>query len=134
MASSKVDLDKAAAEIVAVLTTYGDDVREGVNTAIDTTAAELVATLKKTSPNDGINRSPKYYKGWKKTVVYSDATQKRVKVRNSTAYALTHLLEKGHILKTAKGVVIGFVKAKPHIADPAATAEENLENRIKELL
>ena len=53
-------------------------------------------------------------------------------IHNRTDYQLTHLLEKGHILKRG-GRTLGRVPAKVHIAPVEERAIKNLEEAIEKI-
>lgn len=54
-------------------------------------------------------------------------------VRNRTDYGLTHLLEKGHVLKDGTGRKIGDSPAYPHIKPAEEKAIKEFEKRIEEI-
>ena len=125
--SITIGTDSLGSELAALLTQYGEYTTEAVKEAIDTTAEELVAALKRDSPADGVARKPKYREHWEAEEMYEDNLQKRVTVHNTKAYQLTHLLENGHA--KANG---GRVAPRVHIQPNEEKAVQDLERRIEE--
>ena len=120
--------EKLAASVNAILEEYRGVVQETLESAVDTTAKELVAELKATSPKD----TGAYAASWKqnKTPWKKGAGYGRV-AYNEKHYRLTHLLEYGHALKRG-GRTIGSVPAQPKIAEAEQHAIANYEKRLKE--
>lgn len=104
-------------EIMMLLNSYGEDVKEGVKEATEKVSAETVATLKSDSPK----KTGAYASGWTKKKMGTGYV-----VHNKTHYQLTHLLEKGHA-KVNGGRV---PPAKIHIKPAEEQAIERLEAEI----
>lgn len=116
-------------QIRAILEEYGQEVREVVDKAAVETAKETVKDLKKTSPkskragkhyaNNWAMKEEKVPAGGINTVVYNKAP----------TYRLTHLLEKGHVVKNQYGTY-GRAPAIRHI-EPAE--ERGVENFLRKV-
>lgn len=96
-------------DIVTILDDYSKDIYEGMEQASIDVAKEGASTLRKTSPK----KTGKYRKGWR---VKSTSNLKSFSsiIYNASKPALTHLLEKGHIIKR-NGTKKGDARAKVHI-------------------
>lgn len=116
-------------QIRAILEEYGQEVQEVVNKAARETAKETVKDLKQTSPkskragkhyaNNWAMKEKKIPAGGINTVVYNKAP----------TYRLTHLLEKGHVVKNQYGTY-GRAPAIRHI-EPAE--ERGVENFLRKV-
>lgn len=116
-------------QIKAILEEYGPEVQEVVNKAAVETAKETVKDLKQTSPkskragkhyaNNWAMKEKKIPAGGINTVVYNKAP----------TYRLTHLLEKGHVVKNQYGTY-GRAPAIRHI-EPAE--ERGIENFLRKV-
>lgn len=97
-----------AAEINAILSDYGDEVRRNMKPVVKKVAQEGVQHLKKGSPRQS-GRGRHYATGWRVKI-----EEKRLSVsavlHNATKPGLTHLLEHGHAKRGG-----GRVRAIPHI-------------------
>lgn len=113
-----------AAEVASALADYKDVTQAALESAVDTTAKEIVKELKATSPK----RSGEYAKSW---------TQNRTPLKKGTGYGriaynkdhyrLTHLLEYGHAKRGG-----GRTAPQPHIAQAEKNGIEAFEKRLKE--
>ena len=116
-------------QIRAILEEYGQEVQEVVNKAAIETAKETAKDLKQTSPkskragkhyaNNWAMKEKKIPAGGINTVVYNKAP----------TYRLTHLLEKGHVVKNQYGTY-GRAPAIRHI-EPAE--ERGVENFLRKV-
>ena len=111
-------------EVTKILREYADEVQEDVVKVVDKVSKEGQKRLKDNSPGSG-----RYAKGWKR---------KRVRDRLATSFTLyneryymTHLLEKGHVIRNAKGTY-GRAPAHPHIGPVDEWVADETEKRIKE--
>lgn len=97
-----------------------------VNTAVDKAAVESgkqgAAWLKRSSPR----RSGKYARSW----TYLKTKRGTVYIHNKERYRLTHLLEKGHILKNQHGGPYGRSQAIPHISTVENAIAQTFEDRV----
>ena len=125
--SRKTSLSGLADEIVRCLNDYSAEVERALEETKEDLAEEAVERLKKTSPRD----SGKYRRNWKQR----EYGHKRV-VYNAKHYRLTHLLEKGHVVRNRRGGrALGRAPAIPHIK-PAEEyihrkAEKAFERNLK---
>lgn len=111
--------------IMHELRQYSDNVDEVVAEAVEKTAKDTVATLRRTSPK----LTGSYQKGWRASLITDKRGRYVKEVHNKTDYQLTYLLEKGHA-KTNGGTVPEIV----HIAPAEQDAESQLMKLIKEAL
>lgn len=135
MASKKIkpiDFDKA---IMDVLSQYGEQVNEVMGESIDSVSKQAVEKLQSVqtfAPNG--NPTGAYSASWKAEEVKTGRlSQKRV-IHNQEHYRLTHLLEKGHVLKNGTGRTFGRVPAYPHIADVNDYVAQELPKEIERRL
>ena len=112
-------------EVTKILKDYSDEVQEDMVKAVDSVSKEALQKLK----NDSPKLTGAYAKGWKR---------KRVRDRLATSFTLyneryymTHLLEKGHVIRNAKGTY-GRAPAHPHIGPVDEWVADETEKRIKE--
>lgn len=110
-----------ADEIAKALAEYSEELAEEIDEAAEEVTDKTVKELQETSPK----KKGKYAKSWAKKrlksgqwVVYSKGPH----------YRLTHLLERGHVLKNG-----GRAKAHVHIAPAEQHAIEKFEERIMRL-
>lgn len=128
---TKIDVDKLSLEVIQQLQDYVNVTSEIVEQVVVEVAKETVSELRATSPE---GRSGDYAKSWKckrdnqlrgknklNMVVYS----------GKPYYRLTHLLERGHALRSG-GRTVGQARAYPHIKNAEINAVEKLEYRIKQ--
>ena len=87
------------------------DVSEAVEKAADEAAKVTKAELRSTSPTN----KGDYKKGW---AIKKVRKQKSVIVYNAKFPGLTHLLEKGHVIRNGKGEY-GRAPAHPHMGKAA---------------
>lgn len=107
------------------------DVRQAVNASVQETAKEIVKLLKKGGPYK--ERSGDYSGDWAArreqreytALIHTDV----YKVYNKKHYRLTHLLEKGHVLRRG-GRKIGDAAAFVHIAPAEDIARDLLASKI----
>ncbi len=90
-------------EIAAVISTYTNEITEGLEATKLETAKNVVKILKDSSPKD----TGGYAKGWRISKVGTAQV-----IHNKTKYQLTHLLEHGHV-KVGGGRVGGKVHIRP---------------------
>lgn len=109
-------MNDLTAQMEKILNDYGREVAEKVDKIADEAAKSTVAELKRTSPKSG-GGGKHYANGWtvKKTKVPAGGSM--YTVYNKTKPQLTHLLEKGHVIRNQKGTY-GRARAIRHI-EPA---------------
>lgn len=120
----KVKVDQLADAINFELSSYREDVLDGLTTAIKDAASFCAEILRKTSPN----RTGEYAKNWTYRMPKS-AHMPSATVYNKKYWSLTHLLEHGHEKETG-----GRVEGIPHVAPAAAETEEKLSSELFQIL
>lgn len=121
--------DTVEVQLRKILEDYSEEVKQTANNAVEEVANESVQKLKNTSPR----QSGSYAKGWKVKRTRGGTGVHSCTVHNATDYQLTHLLERGHIVRNKKGTY-GRAPAHPHIAPVAEWAESELPRKIEEKL
>lgn len=135
MASKKIkliDFDKA---IMDVLSQYGEQVNEVMDESIDSVSKQAVEKLQSVqtfAPNG--NPTGAYSASWKAEEIKTGRLSQKKVIHNQEHYRLTHLLEKGHVLKNGTGRTFGRVPAYPHIADVNDYVAQELPKEIERRL
>ena len=122
--SNHIQIDDLADEISRLASEYGKHCAETTKECVNSVAKKTLQKIRENSPE----KTGKYKKGWKKTVVEENASRLVVSIHD-TKYSLVHLLEKGHQKRDG-----GRVNAIKHVepAEQAAIAE--LEKELAERL
>ena len=133
---SKIDVDRLSLEVMKILDAYKDVTVDIMKDAVERTAKETVAEVRRNIASSGIKDTgnPSYAKSWAKKrdknlsgrykydmVVYSKPPK----------YRIAHLLEKGHDLKRA-GKTLRTIRGFSHVKPGEDYAVEKLEQYIKE--
>ena len=133
---SKIDVDRLSLEVMKILDAYKDVTIDIMKDAVERTAKETVAEIRRNITSSGIKDTdnPSYAKSWAKKrdknlsgrykydmVVYSKPPK----------YRIAHLLEKGHDLKRA-GKTLRTIRGFSHVKPGEDYAVEKLEQYIKE--
>ena len=127
-----INLDKA---VDAVLSQYGDDVSKVLDQCVKDVSEEATNKLKSVvSFAPGGQPSGEYSASWINESLPSGRLNTKQVVHNEEHYRLTHLLEKGHVIKDGTGRVIGHAGAYPHIAPVNDWANEELPKRVEQEL
>lgn len=114
-----------ADQLAEILDGYDKEVREAVEKDIEKVAKDTAKKLKQTSPKE----SGEYAKNW---AVKNDRRSKTTIVYNKApTYRLTHLLEKGHVVRNQYGEW-GRTNAEPHIAPAEQEAVADLVKKVEE--
>ena len=114
-----------ADQLAEILDGYDKEVREAVEKDIEKVAKDTAKKLKQTSPKE----SGEYAKNW---AVRNDRRSKTTIVYNKApTYRLTHLLEKGHVIRNQYGTW-GRTNAEPHIAPAEQEAVADLVKKVEE--
>ena len=112
-------------QLAEILDGYDKEVREAVEKDIEKVAKDTAKKLKQTSPKE----SGEYAKNW---AVKNDRRSKTTIVYNKApTYRLTHLLEKGHVIRNQYGTW-GRTNAEPHIAPAEQEAVADLVKKVEE--
>lgn len=109
-----------------IMDEYSEEVKQKTNQAIKNVANKSVRTLRSTSPK----RTGSYARGWRTKIMPGPGGILTIVVHNSTNYQLTHLLERGHVIRNKKGTY-GRTAARPHIAPVEAAAIIELPQEIE---
>lgn len=114
------NVSSLASEIAKALSEYSEELENEVDEIGKEVAEEAVSELKQTSPK----RYGKYAKNWK---VKRNKKGSYVVHNAAPTYRLTHLLERGHVLRNG-----GRSHSFTHIQPVEEKVIENFEKRIKE--
>lgn len=109
-----------------ILDAYSDRVNHVNQVAMQRVGRESVKMLRNNSPK----KSGSYSRGWRLKTIKSRGPVVDVVIHNATDYQLTHLLEKGHVVRNAKGVY-GRAPAHPHIKPVEEWASTELQEEIE---
>ena len=126
-----VDFRKAINE---VLTKYGDEVYDVLGDCIGSVAEEAKDKLR--SVTHFKNDAKKYPQSWVNEELQSKPLTVSRAVHNQEHYRLTHLLEKGHVVRNGTGRNNGKQKtdAFPHIAPVNDWVNKELVERVERKL
>lgn len=125
----KIDLSK---DIGKIVDEYRHEVVETTNEAQKVVAQECVQKLKNTSPRRA-GGGKHYANGWKSSRKTEAGGISKTTIYNKSKPQLTHLLEKGHIIKNAYGEY-GRVEGIEHIAPVDEYAADKLPEEIERKL
>ena len=129
MAKKKIKpilLDKVMGEI---LEQYGDDVYEVLDDCVKDVSEEAAQKLRGVS-SFATGGHTKYSSSWT-SEKKSGRTQTKATVYNEEHYRLTHLLEKGHVIRNGTGRTFGKTGAYPHIAPVSEWVDEELPKKVE---
>lgn len=127
---SPVDLSNAIAEI---LNEYGDEVYDVMEECIDSVSEEAKDRLK--SANHFRKEASGTYAGsWINEKLQGKPLTVARAVHNEKHYRLTHLLEKGHVIKNGTGREYGHTSAFPHIGPVNDWANKELVAMVERKL
>lgn len=130
MSQVRCKIDDLGKVVSDILEEYGEDIYKGVREAVPKVAKIAKQEVQAASPvRKKGGKAGRYKKGW--AIKEEVKTQLRTDfiIHNRTDYQLTHLLEKGHVLKRG-GRTIGRARAIVHIAPAEEHAIKNLEEAI----
>lgn len=102
------------------------EVVRATNKAEATVAKEAASKLKNTSPK----KTGKYARGWTVKKDKGTAGIETYIVHNKTNYQLTHLLERGHVIRNKKGTY-GRTSPQIHIAPVEEWAVDEVVKEIE---
>ena len=123
--SSKTKVDGLADALLKELSSYRQDIVDGLKAEIRAVARECRKEIANNSPK----LTGDYRKGWKDTVQFESVGDIRIVVHNPKEYRLTHLPEYGH----AK-VGGGRVEGRPHIRVAEEHTTRKLEKKAKVII
>lgn len=127
-----INLEQA---IQAVLNEYGDDVYKVLDNCVDTVAEEAKEKLQNVSSfAPGGKPTGAYSKSWINEKLPVGKLNTKQVVHNQEHYRLTHLLEKGHVIRNGTGRTYGRTGEYPHIAPVNDWANEELQRKVKQEL
>lgn len=109
-----------------ILTNFTEETKKEVDKIAKDIAEEQVKVLKKSSPRR--KRGGKYARSWAVKEENNGRVKKYI-VHNKKHYRLTHLLEKGHIIKNKYGTY-GRTRAFPHIGQAEKEGIRKFEKRV----
>ena len=123
------------ATIQELLDEYGDDVYKCLDKCVKEVSEEAKDKLQSvTSFAPGGNPSGAYSRSWvNETLPVGRLNTKQV-VHNEEHYRLTHLLEKGHVIRNGTGRTFGKTGAYPHIAPVNDWANQELPKKVEQEL
>ena len=116
-------------QMKVILADYSKDVITASNEVFNNVAKGTVQKLKNESPK----KSGEYARSWTKKTERGGALKTDTIIVYNKKHQLTHLLEKGHVVRNAKGTY-GRARAFPHIAPAEDWAADELESAIKRKL
>ena len=125
-----VDLSKAINE---VLTKYGDEVYTVMEECIDGVCEEAEAKLKEVN-HFKREASGEYAGSWVNEKLQGKPLTVSRAVHNVKHYRLTHLLEKGHVIRNGTGRSFGKTAAYPHIAPVNDWVNKEVIERVERKL
>ena len=105
------------AQLNRILNDYSDEGKDAKEAA-----REAAKDLRSSSPK----KTGEYASGWSSKQLDADTAV----VYNRKAPGLTHLLEKGHLIRNKKGTY-GRAPAHPHIAPVAERMEQEFINKVE---
>jgi hypothetical protein len=117
-------MDNLSAEIGKILDEELEKSRDAIEKAAEKVAQQTVDRLKQTSPK----KTGKYARAWRKKATPLIRGKASYIVHN-TRGQLTHLLEKGHALRSG-----GRTRAFPHIKPAEEEAMKNFERELIDLI
>lgn len=119
------------AQMEEILNEYSKEVARAANNSIDVVAKATVQRLKNKTWKKNVGR--RYSSGWRLKRERGLNGINNVTVYNATSPQLTHLLEKGHVIRNKKGEY-GRAPAYPHIGPAEELAITELPEEIKKEL
>ena len=121
-------MDNLSAEIEKILDEELEKSRDAIEKAAEKVAQQTVDRLKQTSPKRTGKKGGKYARAWRKKATTLTRGKVSYTVHN-TRGQLTHLLEKGHALRSG-----GRTRAFPHIKPAEEEAMKNFERELIDLI
>lgn len=119
----KIGIDELSQSVEKILSEYTDEVKKEADLIAKETATKTAEELKVTSPKN----KGKYARSWKVKTISGRMSNQYV-VYN-TKPSLTHLLEKGHVIRNKSGTY-GRTRAIPHIEPAEEKGINEFEKKI----
>lgn len=133
MAKKTVKPINLEATMQAMIEEYGDAVFKCLDRCVDEVAEEAKEKLQQvTSFAPGGKPSGDYSRSWINEKLTVGRLNTKQVVHNEEHYRLTHLLEKGHVIRNGTGRTYGKTGEYPHIAPVNDWANEELQRKIKQ--
>lgn len=125
-----LDFTKA---VDSVLKEYGDEAYDVMEVCIEEVADEATDKLRAVNhfKNDGTGA---YAGSWINDEISKTVLSVKRAVHNEEHYRLTHLLEKGHVIKNGTGREYGKTDAYPHIGPVNDWVQTELVRKVKQKL
>lgn len=123
--------ESVTVQLKEILDEYSGEVVKATNAAIDKDSKEAVRKLRDTSPKRPGRGN--YARGWRTKKEKGAGDIYKVTVHNPKHYQLTHLLEKGHVIRNKYGTY-GRTAARPHIKPVEEWAQSELPEEIERRL
>lgn len=126
-------LDELKAHMTDAANVYLDTAEKHLNR----TGNKLKKIVRENTPNSPYAHRHKLAKSWKSEIKGLNADELEYQLRNTAPHF--HLVERGHVLKTAKGKTIGFVQGKHFLEKSIAEfqaeniAEKEFDKLAKDL-
>ena len=116
--------------ITEILKEYGNEVYAVTAECVDDVSEGALNRLR--AVNHFRNQGTGAYAGsWVNETLQSKPLTVSHLIHNEKHYRLTHLLEKGHVVRDGKGRIVGHAAAYPHIAPINEWANEELVRMVK---
>lgn len=131
MAKKRIGILNLDSTIEKILADYGEDAYKVLDKSVDRVAQEATDKLKAVQFKTG----GEYSKSWVADKEPSGRFATKVIIHNEEHYRLTHLLEKGHVVRNGRsritGESYGRTNAYPHIAPVEEWAKEELPREVE---
>ena len=134
MARKRIGMLNLDSTIEKILADYGEDAYKVLDQSVDRVAEEATNKLRAVNFKTG----GEYSASWVNDKEPSGRFATKRIVHNEEHYRLTHLLEKGHVVKNGRsritGLAYGHANAYPHIAPVEEWAKAELPREVERAL
>lgn len=110
--------------IEQLISEYGDDVYKVLPDAVEEVTEEATDKLKSGQWSD-------YSASWTNSDVTTGRIHTKKVIHNAEHYRLTHLLEKGHVIRNGTGRTYGRTRKFPHIKPVEQWAQKELPKAVE---